>query len=1212
MILSGFAALGSLTRVPLARRAAFKTSFRRLGTPLLISGLVMALGAIPAGAAPDAAPELQDLPATYQLTFRAVSPSGRGAARLKLNLSAAGEGYALAVDPDDVTLSKLGAGGREERLAAGGTGLTDARVHPVTINLIRRNGSLDVLEDDRLIMDVEDDSFSGGNGSVSTTGDAAVTDLRVQPLEAIYFTDDFMRQPKEPGEWTYESPGWEIQTVGIVERGANPFSLECSPHPTALASTGYSFWNNYAFEVAAKGSQGSVIGACVGLKDARNYYLFRWSEGPTGAMELQRVVDGKSTTLARSAGGFIPGIWYLLRVSLTGGRLVAEVDNQAALTARDTTFGEGKIGLYSAGGGQKTWFDSVLVRPAGVVYDDFSQPQLHRWDAVGDRAIGGSPEWSDYTVTVEARGPGSIPFRFKDVQNYYLFSWAPSGCKLMAVENGDRRTIAETTDGVSAGANHSIVVDARGGYFSASVDGVKVVEGLDFGIGAGRAGFEPADAGGGAVKSAAIHVTPPPEPTDALTPEFTEVSRHPDMQDWAGPLHDWNPGQIDGQRGFWHRGRLFGDTIVQVPLANSILKSAHFELLLNVESQTPSTGYTLEYVGGNSGADLTLRREGQTIASGRLKFAAGMDAPALEVAREGAFVYARMGSQIPIRYRDPHPLDGYHLASNLTGDAGGHSQLGIALFAGGAGIDVPAIRVINPNTYAETFHLAPINWRPQSGSWQVSSRWSCQPGWTWYGGRNRGYAVNWYKRKMMGDQAIDYYTAAVMADSPAGSETWRDLNCAFCSDGSHLFSGYTVIIGGWNDTVNRLYRKGKMVAESRTFQFPPAGAAHRSWFGVHIVKQGGQISVEVEGRTILSWTDPDPLTGGYTCFWTYDNGMMLARAVLSSEEQEPAPLYTAQPLWLAREPANARYPESPDANLTADLTIPDHRDATWQDSPQFIAHNAPFQPAFIQKMAPAGALRTARVLPPRVRAQKRTAAPRAVPNPARPGVTALAGAPFELTANGMTVTVEPGGTLSRVRFGGREVLRRVVLDIRSAAWHEVKLTPENAQVKVVQGLHPGVRVRFQVRRPDLGMKLDGREYIEIRPGGVLIVRAAFDPKSDFESNRLSVNLVIPAAEYTGRSFAAKADGAPRAIHVPTAPLYPIQFATNIQRLAFTGPNIRILPDDGVGVLEDLRHYDMDEFWYEQQAPYHYPQVTRGDARTVGVEAQFGDQMASRR
>ncbi|MCA1595403.1 MAG: hypothetical protein LC772_03125, partial [Chloroflexi bacterium] len=152
---------------------------------------------------------------------------------------------------------------------------------------------------------------------------------------------------------------------------------------------------------------------------------------------------------------------------------------------------------------------------------------------------------------------------------------------------------------------------------------------------------------------------------------------------------------------------------------------------------------------------------------------------------------------------------------------------------------------------------------------------------------------------------------------------------------------------------------------------------------------------------------------------------------------------------------------------------------------------------------------------------------------------------------------------------------------------------------------PGVDVEFHVRQPDLNMVVSGHELIHILPGGVLKAEANIDPGSAFQSNRISINLIIPAEGFAGHRLFATSAGTRRTIAVPTEPLFPIQFATGIKQLWLPRTGMEIRPLGGVGVLEDLRHYNLSEFWYEQQADYTYPQIVEGARRYVGLEVSFG-------
>ena len=915
-------------------------------------GVVSAIFALASGLGfgrTDAWGQESNLPPEFDLSTQVESPNGHGSAAIRFGASG-DKAYIVTVGASAITLSLLREGHSTRLAAADGIGLTNTAGRPLKITVQRRSGRIFVLAGARLIMDVMESTLTGGSASVVAEGGVSATPLRTQPIEPIFFSDDFMRQPTEPGEWTYLTGTWQIQTIGITERGANPFSLQSFPKPTALASAGYPFWSDYSFECAAKGQADTGFGMCVNLQDEHNFYLLRWTSGPKGTLDFVKVVNDKETVLASHPGGFVPGLWYLLGVRTAGGQLIAEVDHQRLINIQDYTFGKGKVGLYSSGtNGANVFFDSILVRPSSILFDAFAPGDTHRWTVEGDRSVGGDPRWDNYTVTADVTpgaAPMGIPIRYRDPANYYLLAWNPNGSSLHAMVNGKSTVLDSTSEAPSPGKSHIIQVGADGGYLWAAVDGQRIVEALDFRIPTGRVGFSPTTAAGKGFRSLGVQLSTAPERFDGVTSEFENVAHHPEMQGWAGPLHAWEAASFGSDSGYWHKGNLYGNTTVRVPLIPQDLQNGQFAVVMNSDGKGADTGYELDFSSSSgAGVSLTLLREGQKVATGHLPIPPQDPTPMLEIRRQGRFLYAGIDKNMCLRYTDAKPLDGYALNTSLdyAPNAAGHSRLGI-IPRGSTPLDMPNIEVNNRHVYTETFHLAPVNWRPQSGVWEVTSRWSCQPGWTWYGGHDPGYATNWYKASIWGDQSIDYYAGSKMnAEQNAGTEAWRDLNCALCSDGVNLFSGYTVIIGGWQGKTSRLFRRGKMVAESDSFHFPPQGVAHRLWFDIHIQKQGPRVQVivsYVDGQgnpqlyPLIDWTDPDPLPGGFVGFWTWDNGIMLARAELMYQQKGPVPLLTADPVWLAREPEDAPYPGEGDAGTAVhDLTPPAEWTAALQNLP---------------------------------------------------------------------------------------------------------------------------------------------------------------------------------------------------------------------------------------------------------------------------------------
>src|SRR5690242_13450619 len=53
------------------------------------------------------------------------------------------------------------------------------------------------------------------------------------------------------------------------------------------------------------------------------------------------------------------------------------------------------------------------------------------------------------------------------------------------------------------------------------------------------------------------------------------------------------------------------------------------------------------------------------------------------------------------------------------------------------------VEVENGHVYDYTFTTAPVDWRVQSGVWEMTNRWNCSPGWSWFGGRSEEIAAVW-------------------------------------------------------------------------------------------------------------------------------------------------------------------------------------------------------------------------------------------------------------------------------------------------------------------------------------------------------------------------------------------------------------------------------------------------------------------------------------
>jgi hypothetical protein len=220
----------------------------------------------------------------------------------------------------------------------------------------------------------------------------------------------------------------------------------------------------------------------------------------------------------------------------------------------------------------------------------------------------------------------------------------------------------------------------------------------------------------------------------------------------------------------------------------------------------------------------------------------------------------------------------------------------------GALPDLKTVQIDNGNVYDYTFTSAPADWRVQSGVWEMTNRWSCSPGWSWFGGRSEEVASVWNKRKFSGDVSVHLYFAFKMGLT--GTPTWyyhpSDVAISFMGDGKNLSSGYSFIVGADNNSRSILMKGDKVVGESRAQSAllpvladgnPDMNDLHRHWWYVKVTKIGQRVECWLDNKLVLTYVDPKPLDMGQIALWTYNNGIMLSR-VQVFYENEVRPAYT--------------------------------------------------------------------------------------------------------------------------------------------------------------------------------------------------------------------------------------------------------------------------------------------------------------------------------
>lgn len=242
------------------------------------------------------------------------------------------------------------------------------------LTVARRNELLYLLHDGKLIGAVAVPRLAGARAGAALGAGWQLTNARLQRLEPVFFSDDFMRSNDDINPWQVVSGRWNLKSAwdatpfGNTRRfeysvhAQNPFSLMGgNPQGGALCMTGYPFWEDYTITAAIHPVNGDAIGLMVNMPSQSEGILARWSAAGSAdnRLALYRVHNGQQTLLAESAGGFFPGVWYKFSVSTSWGSVKVIIDDAERLSVTDVTPFRGGVGLYAEGGG-------------GVEFDDIS------------------------------------------------------------------------------------------------------------------------------------------------------------------------------------------------------------------------------------------------------------------------------------------------------------------------------------------------------------------------------------------------------------------------------------------------------------------------------------------------------------------------------------------------------------------------------------------------------------------------------------------------------------------------------------------------------------------------------------------------------------------------------------------------------------------------------------------------------------------------
>lgn len=202
-----------------------------------------------------------------------------------------------------------------------------------------------------------------------------------------------------------------------------------------------------------------------------------------------------------------------------------------------------------------------------------------------------------------------------------------------------------------------------------------------------------------------------------------------------------------------------------------------------------------------------------------------------------------------------------------------------------------------PQLLDYTFSSAPTDWLPAGGQWAVSSRFACDPTWSFFGGHSLGLACVWNKRVFTGDLVVEAYVS-FQHGLPWNSRIWSyrpaDLCLTLFGDGRNPASGYSFVFAGQEGRVTQIRRGGEVLAETTEPAFvtppymdtrPDNDDFHRRWWRLEARRIGSRLTFLVDGQVALEVDDPEPIDAGQVALWTVRNGMMVARVRLAYEHE---------------------------------------------------------------------------------------------------------------------------------------------------------------------------------------------------------------------------------------------------------------------------------------------------------------------------------------
>lgn len=776
-----------------------------------------------------------------------------------------GHYYRLRVSADKLLLERVN--GEATRLSEVPRPAPGAE--PSELMLRRRTSALYVVIDKQLAIDVLDGVYGAGWVAAAAPEGAVVqlAENGYQPVEDIYFADDFMRtkDQQQLGVWRHMSGKWRFYSVletnerADVNLSVNPFSLglDADGETPAAVVTGHPFWCDYDYQASVRCRGGGWAGILFGQRADDDYYLLR-ADLQTQLLqprriELVRVKGGAETVLTGGTTLLSAEQWYRLGVRLRGPRVQCLLDGGVIFDLVDPEAIGGPVGLWTRGRAE-TLFDDIkcvsnfdwpfdrtadlkrngvavrgdwrLEPAAGNILGDPGPRALVATGPAPAEYVIGDPNGDvvrlEANVRFDGQGKLALLFAYRDQNNYQGVEWDTKAGTLRwwRTKDGQREPGGLVRDRLEPGATHSIALDLLSpGHIQVRRDGMLRMRVDTDGIPPGRLGLA---TDGVSARFDGLRLrwyVPVDSEVDVDNSHFAD---DPFMLHWASPLADWFPKgtpqeDANGQQIYWHKGDFYQAYRLELPAKGSVaalLNATEERWRPPADATIQNTAIRIERVEDQQdpgdGYSLYLIGGGTEQATLRL-FRQGEQVVSAALPADAETITVAHDGGVTWVEANGKDVLVYHDHQPLTGPR-------VALRVAGNDV-LYNVKCRREGIIDEVFDKAPAAW-VQQGEWIITNRFSCTPTWSHMTALERdGLGAIWHKDAFPGRVTVEYYAGMRMqSDYAMIYPRCGDFNCTFAARPFDLASGVSLIPGawdpGWTSVWTRYVRGNNTITET--------------------------------------------------------------------------------------------------------------------------------------------------------------------------------------------------------------------------------------------------------------------------------------------------------------------------------------------------------------------------------------------------------------